>query len=373
MARRAHRRPAAGSRHPGGRPGRRPVGEEAVAVLRAGGAAAPRGAAATAAHPYAHRLAPARLELRPVRRGAGGRGGPRRRPGRGRGGGRRRGTRAGGRLPARAGGEPRADAPADALSRRPCGRPGRCPAGPVRGGDPGNRAGRAARAGRVRPPHRGGRRGAGRSGRTGGAAAGRPVRMAGAVAAAGRVALRGAQRRERRPAGARRGPHPAAARRPRTRGAASPPEGASAAGPGGRPQGRPPRLRTPGSRAARAGPAPAGDRARRGGQPLRAPRPAHAQPPAGRGGDGAAHRHRRFDRRQWNRRSAACVSSQETTYATRAYRAGPLCLPTTRQHDRMRRRQNGPSPHSTGVHTSCSVADGGWSRPEVPARTHPRH
>lgn len=313
LAGRAHRRTAAGRRHPDGRRPRGPVGAAAVAVLGAGGAAAPRGTSAAAAHPYGHRLASARLELRPVRRGAGGRRRPRRRPGGGAGGGRGRGARAGGRVPARAGGATGADAAADALPCRPRGRSAGCPAGPFRGGDPGLRAGRAAGAGRVRPADRGGRGRAGRTGRAGGAAPGRPVRMAGAVAAFGRVALRRPQRRERRAAGARCGTHPAAARRPRTAVAAGPSEGASATGPGRSPQGRPPRLRAPGSRAARAGPTAARDCSRRYKKPLRASRARYARPPAGRGGDGAPHRHRRLDRRQWNRRSAACVSSQETT------------------------------------------------------------
>ncbi len=321
LAGRARRRAAAGRGHPGGRRPRCPVGAAAVALLRAGGAAAPRRAAAAAAHPYAHRLASARLELRPVRRGTGGRGRPLHRAGGGAGGGHRPGSRAGGRVPARAGGAPGADAPADALPRRPRGRLAGRPARPFGGADPGLRAGRALRAGRVRPPDRGSRRGTGRTGRAGGAAPCRPLRMAGAVAATGRVVLRRAQRCERRAAGARRGADPAPARRSRTGLAGSASEGASAARSGRCPQGRPPRLGAPGSRAARTGPAAPRDCSRRYKKPLRAPRAGYARPPAGRGCDGAAHRHRRFDRGRWNRCSAACVSSQGTAHSTRAYRA----------------------------------------------------
>lgn len=370
----AHRRRTAGGRHPGrGGDRRRPVPRAGVAVLGPVGAAAPGRAAAAAAHPYARRLAPARLELRPVRRGAGGRGRPRRRPRGGPGGGCRSGSGTGGRLPAHPGCPQGAAASPDALSCRPCGRPVGSPAGPVRGSDPGHRAGRAAGAGRVRPADRGGGRCADRARDAGGAASGRAVRMAGALAAGRRTAARGSQRRERRPARAWRGPDPAPARRPRTTRAANPLEGASAVGSGRRPQGRPPRLRAPGPRAVRPGPAADCARSRRRGQPLRTPRAGYARPAAGGGGDRAAYGYRRLDRRQRNRSSPTGISSQPAAESARSYRARPLCLPTTRQHDRMRLRQNGPSPHSTGVHQPCSVADGGWRRPEVPVRPHRRH
>lgn len=370
----AHRRCSAGRRHPGRRSDRRcPVPRARVAVLRPGGAAAPGRTAAAATHPYALRLAAARLELRPVRRGAGGRRRARRRPRRGPGGGRRPGARTGGRLSARAGRAAGGVAPADALSRRPRRGSVGSAAGSVRGCDPGHRAGRTAGAGRVRPTDRGGRRGAHRDGGAGGAASGRGVRMAGALASAGRAAARRPQRRERRPAGARRGADPAPARRPRTGSAAGPLEGSSGPRPGGRPQGRPPRLRTPGPGVVRPDPATARTRSRRRGQPLRTPRSAYPRPPSAAGCDRAADRSRRLDRRHRERSSTTFLSGQAAAEAARPYRARPLCLPTTRQHDRMRLRQNGPSPHSTGVHQPCSVADGGWRRPETPVRPHPRH
>ncbi|MFI8106269.1 ComEC/Rec2 family competence protein [Streptomyces sp. NPDC086023] len=50
------------------------------------------------------------------------------------------------------------------------------------------------------------------------------------------------------------------------------------------------------------------------------------------------------------------------------YRAASFCLPHTRQHDRMPLRQKGVNPYSTGVLHTCSVADGGLRRPEVPVR-----
>lgn len=374
VAGRARRGCSAGRRHPGRRRGRRcPVPRARVALLRPGGAAAPGRTAAAAAHPYALGLAAARLELRPVRRGAGGRRRALRRPGGGPGGGRRPGARTGGRLSARPGRAPCAAAPADAFSRRPCGRPVGGASGPVRGCDPGHHARRPAGAGRVRPADRGGRRCADREGGAGGAAPGRGIRVAGALAAAGRTPARGAQRRERRPAGARRGADPAPARRPRTARAAGPVEGPPGPRSGGRPQGRPSRFRAPGPGAVRPDQATARARSRRCGQPLRTPRAEYARPAAGAGSDRAAHRHRRLDRRHRKRSSATVVSGQPAAESARSYRARPLCLPTTRQHDRMRLRQNGPSPHSTGVHQPCSVADGGWRRPEVPARPHPRH
>ncbi len=374
VAGRAHRRCSAGRRHPGRRRDRRcPVPRARMAVLRPGGAAAPGRTAAAAAHPYALRLAAARLALRPVRRGAGGRRRARRRSRRGPGGGRRPGARTGGRLSARPGCAAGAVAPADALSRRPRRGPVGGAARPIRGCDPDHRAGRAAGAGRVRPADRGGRRGADRDGGAGGAAPGRGVRVAGALASAGRTAARGPQRRERRAVGARRGADPAPARRPRTGRATGPLEGSSGPGPGGRPQGRPPRLRAPGPGAVRPDPATARTRSRRRGQPLRAPRAAYARPASGAGCDRTADRSRRLDRRHRKRSSTTVISGQAAADSARPYRARPLCLPTTRQHDRMRLRQSGPSPHSTGVHQPCSVADGGWRRPETPVRPHPRH
>lgn len=373
LAGRAHRRRAARRRHRGRGGPRCPVLPPPVGVLRPGGAAAPRRAEAAAAHPYAHRLASARLELRAVRGGPGRCRRTGRRAGRGPGGGHRPGARPGGRLSAGAGRAPGADAPADAFSRRPRGRPGRGAPRPVGGCDSDHRAGGAAGTGRVRPPQRGGRRRARRARGTGGAAAGGAAGVAGAVATAGRTADRGAERRERRPAGPRRRPHPAPARRPRTTCAASPVEGSSGTGPGGRPQGRPPRLRAPGPGTARPDPATARDRPGGRGQPLRPPRTRYARPAAEVGCDGTAHRHGRFRRRHRIGLTTTGISGHSATYPARAYRARPFCLPTTRQHDRMRLRQSGPSPHSTGVRQPCSVADGGWRRPELPARTHPRH
>lgn len=308
-----------------------------------------------------------------MRGGPGGRRGARRRTGRGRGRGRRTGSRPGGRLPAFPGCDPGADAPADALSLRPRGGPVRGAAGPVGGCDSDHRAGRAAGAGAVRPPDRGGRRRTRRTGGGGGAPTGRTAGVAGALATCCRGSAGGAQRRERRPAGAWRGADPAPARRSRTGRAAGPLEGPSGTGSGGCPQGRAPRLRPPGSGAVRPGETPDRPRPGRRGQPLRAPRARYARPAAGDGGDRTAHRHRRLHRRHRQWPPDACVPGWPTAEPTRPYRAGPFCLPTTRQHDRMRLRQSGPDPHSTGVHQPCSVADGGWRRPEVPAHTHPRH
>lgn len=373
LARRDHRRHSAGRHHPGTRRARRPADPKAVGQRGPGRAAAPRRAEAAAGHPYAHRLASAGLELCAVRGGPGRRGRAGRRPGHGRGGGRRPRPRPGGRLPAGPGRAQGAAAPADTFSRRPRGGPVRGAARPGRGCDSDHDTGRAARAGRVRSTDRGGRRRARRGGGTGGAPAGRAAGMAGAVAAAGRPATGGGQRRECGPAGARRRPDPAPAGRHGTTRAASPLEGASGAGSGGRTQGRPSRLRTPGPRPARPDPATARDRPGRRGKPLRTPRTGYAHAAAGDGGDRTAHRHRRLDRRHGHGLGSASIQSQPAAKPVRAYRARPFCLPTTRQHDRMRLRQNGPRPHSTGVHQPCSVADGVWSRPELPARTHQRH
>ncbi len=185
------------------------------------------------------------------------------------------------------------------------------------------------------------------------------------------VYKRQAQRCQRGPAGPHRRPHPAPARRPRTTlptGAAEQPSGTGA---GRRPQGRPPRLRAPGARVAGPGPASARDRPGRRGEPLRPPRRGHPRAAAGARCGRPAHGYRRLDRRRRERPAAAGLPVG-TKAATRPWRARPLCLPTTRQHDRMRSRHSGTSPHSTGVHQPCSVADGGRRRPEVPARRHPR-
>lgn len=372
LAGRAHRGTADGRCHPGRRGGRRTDPAPAVGVLRPGRAAAPGRAEAAAAHPYAHPLAAARLELRPVRGGPGRRRRTRRRPGHGRGGGRRPRTGPGGRMPASPGGEPGAAAPADALSRRPRRRPVRGAAGAGRGCDSDHHTGRAGRSGRVRPQDRGGRPCTRRGGRGRGAAPGRTAGVAGAVALARRPAAGGAQRRQRRPAGPRRKPDPAPARRSRTAFAAGASDGPSGTWTGGRPQSRPPRFRTPGPRPAGEGPAPDRDRPGRRGQPLRAPRTGYARAPAEPGRDRTAHRHRRLDRRRRERRADAGFPLPSGAAPTRAYRTPSFCLPTTRQHDRMRLRQSGTSPHSTGVHQPCSVAEGGWRRPEAPVPTHPR-
>ncbi|GAA3103005.1 hypothetical protein GCM10020254_55880 [Streptomyces goshikiensis] len=90
------------------------------------------------------------------------------------------------------------------------------------------------------------------------------------------------------------------------------------------------------------------------------------------GGDRPAHRYGRLRGHLRKRRGDEGLSGRTAPDAARAYRAAPLCLPTTRQHDRMRFRQSGPRSYSTGVHQPCSDVDGGWRRPEVPAHTHPR-
>lgn len=372
LAGRARRGPAAGRLDAGLRGPLRPVRPAAVGLRRLGRAAAPRRPAAAAAGPYARALAPARLEARPVRRRPGGRGRTRARPRHRHGDRRRPGARPGGRVPADAGRAPGTAARADALSRGPRGRPARGAAGTVRGCDSGHHTGRAAGTGPVRPPGRGRRGSARRTGGGGGAAPGRTAGVGGAVAAR-RTAARGGQRREHRPARTRCGAHPAPVGRPRTTSPASPLEPPSGPGTGGRPQGRPPRLGAPGPRTARPGPPAVRDRPGRCGEPLRAPRTRYAHATAGDGDDRAAHRYRRLDRRGRGRTGDAGVSGQPASEPARAYRARPCCLPRTRQHDRIPFRQSGTSPHSTGVHRPCSGDDGGWRRPGVPARTHPPH
>lgn len=54
-----------------------------------------------------------------------------------------------------------------------------------------------------------------------------------------------------------------------------------------------------------------------------------------------------------------------TAGGRRAAPGSPFCLPRPRHHDRMRLRERGPIPDSTGVHARCSVAGGGMRRPEV--------
>lgn len=373
LARRGGRRVAARHRHLGGGGARRAVRPQAMALLRPGRDAAPRRTEAAAGHSYGQRLAAARLELCAVR----GRPRGRRRPGRRprHGGGGRRGSRAGtgGRLPESAGGAAGAAAPADALPRGPRGRGGRGAEGAVGGCGAGHRAGRTGGSGAVRAQDGGSRRCRCRPRPGRGAAPGRPAGVAGVVAAGRGAAARGAQRRERGPARAHGGRDPAPAGRPRTGLPGNAVEESSGAGAGRRPQGRPPRQRPPGPRALRPDPAPSRDRPGRRGEPVRAPRGEHAHPPAGFGGGGVAHGRGRVGGRHGKRLAAARVPGRSAPSPVRPYRARPLCLPTTRQRDRMRFRQSRPNNHSTGVHQPCSVADGGWIRREAPVPRHPRH
>ncbi|ALO08393.1 ComEC or Rec2-related protein [Streptomyces venezuelae] len=178
--------------------------------------------------------------------------------------------------------------------------------GAVGGGDPDHGARRAARAGRVRAEDGGRRWGAARPGGGGGAPEGRGVGVAGGVATgrSGRICRRVGRRGERRqchpPCPGRRRAESAAPGRPRTTGSARASEERSGAGAGGCPQGRPPRVRAPGSGADTGG--AAASRAGVGGsrQPVRTSVAPDRGGVAGRWGAGAA------DRSGRGRRGGGC-------------------------------------------------------------------